>query len=87
MTRPTRPTVNELMLERIYGEFLEMPGLRLTCQQAQRLWGLDEQSCLALLEFLVEAKFLCQPGHGGGAVAVGQWLSLPHGSGGHAPRR
>jgi hypothetical protein len=41
-----------------------MPGLRLTCQQAQRLWGLDESACLQLLEFLVDAKFLCRPGHG-----------------------
>lgn len=53
-----------LMLERAYSEFLEMPALRLTCRQAQRLWGLDEQSCLQLLEFLVDARFLCQSGDG-----------------------
>lgn len=52
------------LLQRVYGEFLEMPGLRLTSQQAQRLWGLDEGTCLRLLEFLVDAKFLCRPGHG-----------------------
>ena len=52
------------LLQRVHGEFLEMPGLRLTCQQAQRLWGLDERTCLRLLEFLVEAKFLCRTGHG-----------------------
>jgi hypothetical protein len=63
MTTPTRPTVNELMLQRVCNEFLEMPGLRLTCQQAQRLWGLDERSCLDLLEFLVDEKFLCGPRH------------------------
>jgi hypothetical protein len=34
------------------------------CQQAQRLWGIDESACLQLLEFLVDAKFLCRPGHG-----------------------
>jgi hypothetical protein len=56
--------VGDAMLQRVYSEFLEMPGLRLTCKQAQRLWGLDEQTCLALLESLVEAKFLCRPGHG-----------------------
>lgn len=60
----SRKTVNDLLLQRVYSEFLEMPGLRLTCKQAQRLWGLDEQSCMALLEFLVDAKFLCRPGHG-----------------------
>jgi hypothetical protein len=56
--------VDEALLQRVYGEFLEMPGLRLTCQQAQRLWGLDKGTCLALLEFLVDSKFLCRPGHG-----------------------
>ena len=64
MTTHTRNTVNDLLLQRVYSEFLEMPGLRLTCKQAQRLWGLDEQSCMELLEFLVDAKFLCRPGHG-----------------------
>lgn len=34
--------VSDAMLRRIYGEFLEMPGMRLTLSQAQRLWGLDE---------------------------------------------
>jgi hypothetical protein len=34
-----RSIVDEALLHRVYGEFLEMPGLRLTCQQAQRLWG------------------------------------------------
>jgi transcriptional regulator of acetoin/glycerol metabolism len=53
-----------LMLERAYSEFLEMPALRLTCRQAERLWGLDEQECLHLLEFLVDASFLCQSGGG-----------------------
>jgi hypothetical protein len=48
----------------VYSEFLEMPGLRLTCRQAQRLWGLDAPTCSQLLEFLVDAKFLCRPGHG-----------------------
>ena len=40
------------------GEYLEMPGLRLTRQQAQRLWGLDEQTCMKLLDRLVDLKFL-----------------------------
>lgn len=42
----------------IQSEFLEMPGLCLTKPQAQRLWGLDPQTCEALLEALVDAKFL-----------------------------
>lgn len=45
-------------LQRIQGEFVEMPGLRLTPEQAQRLWGLDQDVCDALLGALVDAKFL-----------------------------
>jgi len=46
------------VLRRVKGEFLEMPGLRLTEPQARRLWGLDAASCGALLRTLVEAEFL-----------------------------
>jgi hypothetical protein len=46
------------VLRRVQGEFLEMPGLRLTDAQARRLWGLDAASCDALLGALVDAKFL-----------------------------
>ena len=46
------------MLRRVQGEFLEMPGLRLTEPQARRLWGLDAASCEALLRALVDTKFL-----------------------------
>ena len=48
------------VLQRIQGEFTEMPGLRLTPAQAQRLWGLDRTMCEQLLEVLVKAKFLSQ---------------------------
>jgi hypothetical protein len=48
----------EQMMRRICGEYLEMPGLRLTRPQAQRLWGLDAQTCAQLLESLMEDKFL-----------------------------
>ena len=46
------------ILRRICGEYLEMPGLRLTCKQAQRLWGIDEQTCVQILESLAQEKFL-----------------------------
>jgi hypothetical protein len=49
---------NEQLLRRIRGEFLEMPGLQLTCRQAQRLFGLDERACLTLLDTLVAHEFL-----------------------------
>jgi hypothetical protein len=63
MSTHARNTSSDLV-QRIYGEFLEMPGLRLTRQQAQRLWGLDAPTCLELLELLVDAKFLCRADNG-----------------------
>jgi len=56
MSEPARTT--EDVLRRIQGEFLEMPGLRLTSAQARRLWGLEESLCSALLGALVDARFL-----------------------------
>lgn len=50
--------LNEAILQRICGEYLEMPGLQLTLKQAQRLWGLDEETCARSLAFLVENGFL-----------------------------
>lgn len=46
------------VLRRVQGEYIEMPGLRLTTAQAQRLWGLDRNACDALLGALIDAKFL-----------------------------
>jgi len=54
----------EPQLRRIRGEYLEMPGLRLTRPQAQRLWGLDEQTCVKLLDRLVDLKFLVRGADG-----------------------
>ena len=48
------------VLQRIQGEFVEMPGLRLTAAQARRLWGLERDVCDGLLGALVDAKFLAQ---------------------------
>jgi hypothetical protein len=48
------------VVRRIRGEFLEMPGLRLTRQQARRLWRLDEHACDAILGALVDAQFLAR---------------------------
>jgi hypothetical protein len=47
-------------LQIIRGEFTEVPGLRLTKKQVQRLWGLDPQTCDELIGLLVAAKFLRQ---------------------------
>ena len=48
-----RPT-----LERLRAEFLEMPGLRLTVAQTQRLCGVEPTMCQAILDTLVDVKFL-----------------------------
>ena len=48
------------MLRRIQAEFREMPGLRLTCRQAQRLWNLDQLVCESLLAALVDVRFLVE---------------------------
>jgi hypothetical protein len=50
------------VLRRICGEFTEMPGLQLTVKQAQRLWGLDEPTCVQMLNMLVDARFLRRTG-------------------------
>jgi hypothetical protein len=55
---PGQLRTNDDALRRVQGEFLEMPGLRLTEAQARRLWGLDAASCSALLSKLVETNFL-----------------------------
>ena len=55
---------SEDVLRRVRGEFLEMPGMRLTEAQAGRLWNLDPASCRALLTALVDSRFLFKTGDG-----------------------
>jgi len=50
-------------------EFQEIPGQRLTKPQVQRLWGLDEDTCDALVEALVQAQFLTRTSTGAYARA------------------
>jgi hypothetical protein len=57
---PEAQAATDNVLRRIQGEFLEMPGLRLTEAQARRLWGLDAAFCVELLKTLVDANFLFQ---------------------------
>jgi hypothetical protein len=64
MNRSFAVVTIDQVLDRIRGEFLEMPGLRLTRAQAQRLWGLDEQLCTSLLERLIKDRFLCRRADG-----------------------
>ena len=46
------------LLRLISVEFIEMPGMRLTPEQAQRFLGLDRNTCLGLLDSLVDISFL-----------------------------
>jgi hypothetical protein len=39
-------------------DYDEVPGMRLTLAQAQRLWGLSSETCREVLDSLVEARFL-----------------------------
>jgi hypothetical protein len=49
---------DDALLNRICGEYREMPALRLTLAQAQRLWSLDRETCTAALDVLVETRCL-----------------------------
>ena len=46
------------LASRIRGEYREMPGLRLSPEQATRLWSLDRGTCALVLNQLVETGFL-----------------------------
>jgi len=55
---------DEQVMLRICSEFVEMPGLRLTCRQAERLFGLGEHVCAKVLDELVAHKFLARQSNG-----------------------
>jgi hypothetical protein len=44
--------------ERIRSDFEEMPGLSVTLTQAQRLWSLDESTCVVALNDLMNEGYL-----------------------------
>ena len=46
------------LVERVKGEFVEMPDLQLTMQQAARLWGLDMSACRHVVDVLIDSAFL-----------------------------
>jgi hypothetical protein len=50
---------HQTLVERIRAEFLEMPGLQLTLEQAQRFWGIDRAACRQVFDSLIEIGFLC----------------------------
>ena len=58
------PTIADWVY-RIRAEYLEMPGLILTTDEIQRMWGLDAITCVAILETLVAVGFLRRTRAGG----------------------
>ena len=52
-------SIDERLLQCIRSEYREMPGLSLTLEQASRMWNTDAATGAALLEVLVEERFLC----------------------------
>ena len=59
------------LLNRIKSEFIEMPGLQLTPWQAQRLWGVGQPECEAVLGALVGMAFLRRTANGAYVRATG----------------
>ena len=53
-----------MALQCIQAQYREMPGLRLTAPQAQRLFGLNAALVAALLSALVDTHFLHQAADG-----------------------
>jgi hypothetical protein len=52
--------MDSMLVHRVQSEFLEMPGLRLTTEQAARLWAVDRATSQTILDRLVTVGFLCR---------------------------
>lgn len=50
--------LDQRVLERLRAEYLEMPGLKLTIEQVQRLCGIEPAMCKPVLDALVKVRFL-----------------------------
>lgn len=46
------------LTRRVQAEYTEMPGLSVTLAQAQRLLGVDRETCTAVIRTLVDRRFL-----------------------------
>ncbi len=60
----TLPDEVRALVDRIQSEYEEMPGLRLTSAQAQRLFGLGAGDCGSVMTTLVETGFLTRTRNG-----------------------
>jgi hypothetical protein len=59
------------LVQRVVSEFREMPCLRLTAAQAQRLFGLREDICMRLVDELIRDGILRKDEEGRYAVVEG----------------
>jgi hypothetical protein len=71
-------TTIEDVHSRLRAEFSEMPGMRLTLDQVQRLCGVERALCRLALDALVASEFLC-------VKADGHYVRVT--DGGDTPRR
>jgi hypothetical protein len=51
-------SIDARLVDRVLGEYREMPGLALTIEQARRLWGCDPVTCQRIVDVLVERHVL-----------------------------
>src|SRR6266853_6785946 len=58
------------LVERIREEYAAMPGLKLTREQACRLWGVGHETCTEALDVLLAEGFLHRTG-------TGKYVALP----------
>jgi hypothetical protein len=70
---PVNTFIDQQVLERLRAEYLEMPDMRLTSEQVQRLCGIEPTMCKRVLNALVKASFLC-------VKSDGTYLRLTEGS-------
>ena len=62
------------LVERIREEYAALPGLKLTREQACRLWSVGHETCTAALNVLLAEGFLHQTG-------TGKYVTLPRPAG------
>ena len=54
----------ETSIDRVRGAYVKMPGMRLTLPQIERLCGIDASACVAVVNALLDLKFLSANGDG-----------------------
>jgi hypothetical protein len=63
-----------MLISRIRLEYESLPGLKLSIDQARRLWSADPETCGAALEALIAEGFLHRTG-------TGKFIALPRPAG------